>query len=112
MVSHHVGIRNLLKSGIYKKNRKEVITSLKNILEEKPQVFLGEIFFDNFALSQKELLEKYEKDYSKIANLLNKSFDNQGVNVLDHSLRYSFFNIIDFNLDKRVCEYYKIGTHN
>ncbi len=111
MVSHHVGIRNLLTSGVYDKNEKEVKNNLKDILTEKPQVYLGEILFDNFDISQTELLNNYENDYSKIANLLNESFDNHGVKVLKKSLRYSIFNEMNFKLDDMIRDFYKIETN-
>lgn len=108
MISHHVGIRNLLTSGVYDKNENDVKKILKEILKEKPKVYLGEILFDNFDSNQISILENYEKDYSEIAKLLNTSFDNKGAKVLDETLRYSLFKSMNFKLDDKVKDFYKL----
>ena len=107
MVSHHVGIRNLITENFCDKNDDCSHKKITTALSEEHEIFLGEIMFDGFP-TQKDILNSYSNDYKKIAQELNSNFPDCGVKVLNEPLYYSMFKKIDFNVDKKVHQYYKI----
>ena len=114
MISHHVGVRNYLKSGPYNKNDEYVINELKELLKNKKNltVYLGEILFDNFPDAQLHKLNEYKTDYEKMAHFLNETYSESGVKVLSEILRYSMFNNSKFKLDTKVSQFYKISEES
>lgn len=90
IVSHYYGIRNFLDQKFYTKDN-EHLDEIRDYGAE--EYLLGEILFNNFndELKQKYLIP-YEKDYNKLAKIINIQCENEKkteLRVLEDSLRYS-----------------------
>lgn len=115
IVSHYVGIRNLIDKKFCEKNDEDVLEKVKDVLKSNPKILLGEIVFDNFSAQvQDKLLNSYEKDYKLIAEKLNEidkdlNDIDKRITVLKKPLRYSMFKEVDFKLDEKVSKYYSLN---
>lgn len=93
MISHYYGIRNFMKKPA---DNEDVYKNIRDY--EAEEIILGEILFDNFAKNSglAEKLINYKKDYSKLAEIINKQYEkdetkpeNIEFKVLEKSLSYS-----------------------
>lgn len=106
LISHYYGIRNFLKGEYYEKDNE----NLKTLQDFKADEYiLGEILFDNFGDELKSKLTSYEKDYEKLAKIINDQYTNEGNNerfrVLDKPLHYSDLKN-NLNIPPKVLQYY------
>lgn len=121
MVSHYIGVCNLLTGEVVKKRACEEHKVIVDKIEDKAEVFLGSIIFDDLfeeAEDKKKYYGAYEEAHIKLAKVLNKV--SKGVagtdrlTVLEVPLTYTeIFNKEKigeseqgFQLDKKVKRYY------
>lgn len=124
MISHYIGVRNLLSGEVVKKRACEEHKDVVKVTENDATILLGSIIFDDLfekVEDKKKYYGAYESAHIELAKILNKvSKDDKSVagtdrlTVLEVPLTYS--GIFDkekigesekgFQLDKKVKDYY------
>ena len=108
IISHYVGIRNLLTNNCYEKDNAN-FTSVKEEAQNA-EILLGEILFDNFGNEFEPILNSYEKDYEILAKKLNEISEKPSeFKILNKLWHYS--TLKDFPKDEKIREFY-FGNNN
>ena len=124
MISHYIGVRNLLSGEVVKKRACEEHKDVVKVTENDATILLGSIIFDDLfekVEDKKKYYGAYEEAHTKLAKVLNKVSKcvesvagTDRLTVLEVPLTYS--GIFDkekigesekgFQLDKKVKDYY------
>lgn len=112
MISHHIGIENLIGRKYHNEKQNENLEEIKRLLNEKTEIYLGTILFDKVIgeikyTNGESCLQNYENIYGKL-NSFFKAANNSRIITLEKPLYYSLF--IDksskFKLDEKVKQFY------
>lgn len=112
MISHHIGIENLIGRKYHNEKRNKNLKEIKHLINEKTEIYLGTILFDNVIGKIKystgeSCVENYSHYYEKL-NSYFQAVNNSKIITLEKPLYYSLF--IDksskFELDEKVKQFY------
>lgn len=119
MISHYVGIRNLLTEKYCSRNGIELNDKIKNLLFSKNgvKVYLGEILFDHI-IGRLELYPKttcyddYYYKYRETAKIINDDILKNNISnfeMIPEVLKYSLFRNSSHIVEPKILEFYRIN---
>ena len=117
MISHYVGIRNILVGDYFKDWDTELNQKIVNdaIKDNNAIIVLGEILFDNFEDNEiEDSRSRYNEKYKKLAEGIVDQIEKDKVKnfeILEKNLEYSLFknNEIDHKICDKVKKFYNYG---